>query len=257
METQILDKQLQEWDLDQKLLSKQLILHMDSPEVLKLRTEENSIVCGIDVAYNTDKTTNKEIAYCSLVFQNYKTYKIEAVVNYKSICNVPYIPSYFSYRELPIISEALNKAESQLGVDYLNKVRLYVFDGNGYLHPRHMGIASQASLCINYLKNKPTIGIAKTFYSFNKQLYHDPLPQIGSYTNIDLINEHGSYEVYGREYRSKQQTSTNSKSSIIFISQGNNITLQSATEVVNHYCLRNKQLPTKLADHETHIFRHS
>ncbi|WP_282184256.1 endonuclease V [Streptococcus oralis] len=35
-----------------------------------------------------------------------------------------------------------------------------MFDGNGYLHPRHMGIVTHAS----FFLGKPTIGIAKNNY---------------------------------------------------------------------------------------------
>lgn len=34
-----------------------------------------------------------------------------------------------------------------------------MFDGNGYLHYRHMGIATHASFYLN----KPTIGVAKSY----------------------------------------------------------------------------------------------
>ena len=41
-----------------------------------------------------------------------------------------------------------------------HEVDVIFFDGNGYLHPRHMGIATHAGILIN----KATIGIAKSYY---------------------------------------------------------------------------------------------
>ena len=129
------------------------------------------------------------------------------------------------------------------------------FDGNGYLHQRHMGEASQAPLQITLLKGKATIGIAKSFYKFTDELYHDPDKAIGSYKNIDLVINN-LRETYGLAYRYKN-IATNTKNSLIFLSTRNNISLETALKVVNHYCLNNKDLPTKLADHETHLFRHT
>ena len=34
------------------------------------------------------------------------------------------------------------------------------FDGNGYLHPRHMGLATHAGILIQ----KATVGVAKSYY---------------------------------------------------------------------------------------------
>ena len=46
--------------------------------------------------------------------------------------NVPYIPGCLAFRELPFTLDTIPKLESNPD--------LYIFDGNGYLHPRHMGI---------------------------------------------------------------------------------------------------------------------
>lgn len=40
---------------------------------------------------------------------------------------------------------------------------IYLFDGNGYLHYRHMGIATHASFYLD----KPTIGVAKSYLKIN------------------------------------------------------------------------------------------
>ena len=67
-----------------------------------------------------------------------------------------------------------------------------MFDGNGYLHPRHMGIATHASF---YLR-KPTIGIAKHYYKIGDTDFIMPENQEFAFTDI-VINE----EIYGRVLR--------------------------------------------------------
>ncbi len=59
----------------------------------------------------------------------------------------PYISSYLAYREIPVLAELLNESG-----DFL------VFDGNGILHPRRMGLAAFGGL----LLGKPSLGVAKS-----------------------------------------------------------------------------------------------
>ena len=68
---------------------------------------------------------------------------------------------------------------------------IYMFDGNGYLHPRHMGIASQDSFYLN----KPTIGVAKTYYRADKKTdFIMPDIQQGSYT--DIVNVISAFSAF-------------------------------------------------------------
>ncbi|MCL4328897.1 MAG: endonuclease V [Candidatus Thermoplasmatota archaeon] len=59
----------------------------------------------------------------------------------------PYIPSYLSYREYPVLEPLLDETTD-----------LLVLDANGILHPRRMGLASFCSI----LSGKPSIGVAKS-----------------------------------------------------------------------------------------------
>ena len=66
---------------------------------------------------------------------------------------------------------------------------LYMFDGNGYLHPRHMGIATHAS----FFLNRPTIGVAKNYYKIKDVEYSMPPNEKFAYTDIMVDGE-----IYGR-----------------------------------------------------------
>ena len=66
----------------------------------------------------------------------------------------PYIPGYLSYREFKFIRE--------LAGDFQG---LLLIDGNGYLHPRRIGLASFAGIQLDV----PTIGIAKSLLLGKKE----------------------------------------------------------------------------------------
>jgi deoxyribonuclease V len=100
------------------------------------------------------------------------------------IIDVPYIPGYLSFRLLPLIINTYKLLN--------HNTDLIIFDGNGYLHYRNMGIATHASF---YLK-KPTIGVGKSYLKIENTNYIMPKDEDGAYTDI-IIKE----KVYGRVLR--------------------------------------------------------
>lgn len=89
---------------------------------------------------------------------------------------VPYIPGFLAFRELPLVIEALKKLVVEPDI--------FIFDGNGYLHFNHMGIATHAA----FFLDKPTIGVAKSYLRVNGVDFDMPDNEKGSYTDI-IINE--------------------------------------------------------------------
>ena len=106
-------------------------------------------IAGVDLAYW--KKEGKEYACCCIVAIDYES---KAVVE-KKYCigevNIPYISGCLAFREYELVERTISLLE--------NQVELFVFDGNGYLHPRHMGLATYAGIMLNV----PSIGIAKSF----------------------------------------------------------------------------------------------
>lgn len=194
--------------------------------------EEIKTVAGVDLAYW--KKGAKEYAVCCIVVLEKES---KCIIEYKysfGEVNIPYIPGCLAFRELPLILETNKK---------LNIIPdIYIFDGNGYLHPRHMGIATHASFYLN----KPTIGIAKNFYKIKGVEYCIPLNEKYDYTDIVVDGE-----IYGRALRTIKGVKP------IFISPGNYIDLLSTTKLVCK--LTNEEshipIPTRLADIETHKMR--
>ena len=191
------------------------------------------LVAGVDLAYW--KHNDDEYAVCCIVVIDFATHEVVEKKNYSGKIDVPYMPGFLAFRELPLILKTVEMLE--------NVPDLYVFDGNGYLHPRHMGIATHASFYIN----KPTIGIAKTYFRVDKITdYTEPENEAGSFTDIVIGGE-----TYGRALRTHKNVKP------VFISVGNNISLDTACELAMKLTDKESHipLPTRLADLETHIAR--
>lgn len=194
--------------------------------------EEIKTCAGIDLAYWTKN--HEEYAACCIVVIDYKTKKVlEKVYSYGKI-NEPYMPGYLAFRELPLFI----KAAQNLKVD----PDIFIFDGNGYLHFNHMGIATHASFFIN----KPTIGVAKSYLKINNTDFEMPEDEIGSFEDITINGE-----IYGRVLRTRKNTKP------VFISCGNNIDIDTSTKILLNLLDKESRIPipTRLADLETHVVR--
>lgn len=217
----------QEFTQIQNSLKNELVLY-DQFDKSKIRT-----IAGVDLAYW--KQDDREYAVCCIVVIDFITHEIIETKHFSGEITVPYMPGFLAFRELPLVLKTAELLETDPD--------LYMFDGNGYLHPRHMGIASHASF---YLE-KPTIGVAKTYYRADKKTeFTMPDAQAGSYTDIVMNGE-----IYGRTVR----THTNVKP--VFVSVGNGISLDTAIELTLQLVDKESHIPipTRLADLETHRMR--
>lgn len=190
------------------------------------------LVAGVDLAYW--ENNNKQYGTCCIVVIDYNTKEVVEKVNSVGEIKVPYIPGFLAFREMPLVIKASKKLVVEPDI--------FIFDGNGYLHQRHMGIATHAS----FFLNKPTIGVAKSYLKIKETDFEMPEDEEGSYTDI-VINK----EIYGRVLRTRKTVKP------IFISCGNYIDLDSSTEIVLNLINNESRLPipTRLADLETHIKR--
>jgi deoxyribonuclease V len=111
----------------------------------------------------------------------------------------PYLAEFRSYREVPAMLESFKKLQ--------NKPDIVLIPGNGITHPR-LGIASHFSLAEEGI---PTIGVSDS-------LFKDFMIKVE-----DIISLEG--KKVGKVLQSKE------KSNPIFISPGNNISIDSAYEL--------------------------
>lgn len=186
-------------------------------------------VAGTDLAY-WDRQ-GKEYAVCCIVVIDYRIHSVIEETSYIDSINVPYIPGCLAYREIPVFMEAYQNLSNVPDVIF--------FDGNGYLHPRHMGLAVHAGI----LLGKITAGIAKTYYKIDNADFKMPENIAGAYSDI-VING----EIYGRALR------THAGVKPVFVSTGNKIDLDTAVYMANELTGSESHipLPTRLADIMTH-----
>ena len=190
-------------------------------------------VAGVDLAYW--KQGEDEYAVCCIVVIDFETHAVLEKQHVSGKIEVPYMPGFLAFRELPLILKTAELLETAPDI--------FVFDGNGYLHPRHMGIATHASFSLH----KPTVGIAKTYFRVDQKTdYTEPADEAGSYTDIVIGGE-----VYGRALRTQKHVKP------VFISVGNYISLDTACALAMQLTDKESHipLPTRLADLETHIER--
>lgn len=194
--------------------------------------ESIKLCAGVDLAYWSE--AGLEWGVCSIIVIDYSTKEIIEKTHSFGKVIVPYVPGYLAFRELPLIIEAAEKLR--------HTPDIFIFDGNGYLHPQHMGIATHAS----FFLNKPTIGVAKSYFKIDNTDYKMPDNKADSYENIIVNNE-----IYGRVIRTHQNVKP------IFISCGSHIDLQTTTEIVLHLINAESRLPipVRLADLETRRLR--
>lgn len=105
---------------------------------------EVRLVAGIDVGLHQGYTRAAVVvlALPSLA-------RVEAVVAEREV-TFPYVPGLLSFREGPAVLAALARLACVPDV--------LVFDGQGYAHPRRMGLATHLGILLDW----PTIGCAKS-----------------------------------------------------------------------------------------------
>ncbi|WP_280145574.1 endonuclease V [Bacillus amyloliquefaciens] len=180
---------------------------------------------GVDLAYWDQD--GEPYGVCSIIVIDADTKEVIEKVH--SI-----VSGFLAFRELPLIIEAAKKLETEPDV--------FLFDGNGYLHYNHMGVATHAA----FFLGKPTIGIAKTYLKIKGCDFVMPENEVGAYTDIIIDGV-----VYGRALRTRRDVKP------IFLSCGNDINLESSYQITMSLINQESRLPipVRLADLETHVLR--
>ncbi len=117
--------------------------------ILDDHVSEITTVAGIDVAYPQNAFDKACGAY---VLMDYQTHEILEQKTVFARTLFPYIPTYLTYHELPVIKQLLKNNTKPPSV--------FLFDGHGVLHPRRCGLASH----VGVLFDIPSVGVAKNVY---------------------------------------------------------------------------------------------
>ncbi len=103
-------------------------------------------VAGVDVGYEDEGQTTR----AAVAVLDYPSLDLLETTIARKPTTFPYVPGLLSFRELPAVLAALEKLN--------NLPDLLLCDGQGYAHPRRIGIACH----LGVLMNIPAIGVGKT-----------------------------------------------------------------------------------------------
>jgi deoxyribonuclease V len=176
-------------------------------------------VAGVDVGFEESGT----ITRAAVAVLSFPDLELQEQAIARRPTTFPYVPGFLSFREIPAVLDALEKAS--LTPD------LILCDGQGIAHPRRFGIACHLGVLIDI----PTIGVAKSLL-------------IGKYA--DVPEERGAWKplVHGRETIGavlRTRTGVNP----VYVSSGHRISLTNAIKYVME-CTPKYRLPetTRWAD---------
>jgi deoxyribonuclease V len=120
----------------------------------------------------------------------------------------PYVPGLLSFREIPVLLEALRKLQSPPD--------LLFCDAQGYAHPRRMGLASHLGVVLDL----PSIGCAKSLLIGSHGFLAE---KAGSWT--PLLDEKAGGERIGAVVRTRAGVKP------IYVSQGHGVSLETAVRL--------------------------
>jgi len=172
----------------------------------KLKKEQKKLAKSIQIKDSIDFSLAERIAgisgvfsgnmmFCGIIVMNPSLEIIEQQYHSEKV-NFPYIPGFRAYRELPVMIKTLEKLEV--------KPDLILVPAHGILHSR-LGLASHLSIATGI----PTIGVAKSL----------------------IEGEQKDNEIFLNGKKVGEVVRLKEKSSPIYISPGNMISLKTAVEL--------------------------
>lgn len=207
---------------DWKDLTPQQAIQLQQQSASQVITRDDlsavTTVAGVDVGFE-----NRDIARAAIVVLRLADLKPIDYTIARQPVPVPYIPGLLSFRECPVILEALDK----LG----HKPDLLLCDGQGIAHPRRLGVAAHTGI----LTGLPAIGVGKSRLTGT----HGPVPDDkGAWVPLE-----DKGETIGAVLRTRQGVKP------LYISPGHRISLPTAIHYVMA-CVTRYRLPetTRWAD---------
>jgi deoxyribonuclease V len=217
-------QELHDWDIspaEARAVQADLARRVELRDALTL--PEIQTVAGVDNAYITvDGETLACAAVVVLAFPDPQMQEIETVVAWKAV-TFPYVPGLLSFREAPAVLAACAELAATPDV--------FLFDGQGYAHPRRLGLASHLSVILD----TPAIGCAKSRLIGD---YEEPSREFGAST--PLIDRG---EVIGAAVRTRPRHKP------LFVSPGHKVSVETAVAITLACCRGGAFMPepTRLA----------
>lgn len=159
------------------------------------------LVAGADCAPSPDGHLHAAVVLCEA-----PEWRVVETASASALPPMAYVPGLLSFREAPLLLEALRKLRTTPDV--------LLVDGNGRLHPRRLGIASHVGLHVDV----PVIGVAK---SLLVGVHGPPGPRAGDWAAVTDRGERVGLALRTRE-----------RGRPVYVSVGNRLGLLPAARIV-------------------------
>ena len=197
------------WDVE-PLEARQIQVQLGERAVLSPLPPEPATVAGIDVSIKEGK------AIAAVVVLSYpELAPVDAALAEVEV-SFPYVPGLLAFREGPAVLAAL---EGLAGAP-----DILLFDGQGYAHPRRMGLATHLGVLVDV----PSVGCAKSRLVGS---YDEPAERKGSWTAL-----REGEELIGAVVRTRDRVRP------VFVSPGHRADVGTAVSLVLG-CARTYRLP--------------
>lgn len=164
------------------------------------RLDPVGMVAGVDVSVRGD------LARAAVVVMRLPGLELVEEMLVEGRVTFPYVPGLLSFREAPVILDALARLD--------HTPQVLMVDGQGIAHPRRLGIASHLGVILDH----PAIGCAKSPLTGT---YIDPAPERGSRT---WLRDGG--HMIGAVLRTRDRVKP------VFVSIGHRVSLDTAIDLV-------------------------
>jgi len=187
--------------------------------VCRGRVPTPRLVAGADLAFSPDG----KVCIAGVVVWDVLHHEIVEQRVARQAVEFPYVPGLLSFREAPALLAALKQLHCEPNV--------FMFDGQGYAHPRRCGLACHMGV----LLNRPSLGCAKTILVGNCEM-----PQRSRGSTSPLMH---NGECVGIAVRTRDDVKP------IYVSIGHRLSLAAAVNI-SLACCGGYRLPepTRLAD---------
>ncbi len=177
------------------------------------------LVAGADLAFSLD---GKECIAGVVVWDVLLRSVVEKCIA-RRLVRFPYVPGLLTFREAPALLAALRQLRHEPDV--------FMFDGQGYAHPRRFGLACHMGLLIN----RPSLGCAKSLL-------------LGSFEMLQPAKASISPLMHDRE-RIGMAVRTRENVKPVYVSIGHRLSLDAAVRITLASCEGHRlPEPIRLAD---------
>lgn len=173
---------------------------------LAARVERQDRLDPVELVAGVDVSVRRDLARAAVVVLRLPGLDVVEEVLAERPVTFPYVPGLLSFREAPVILDALARLQ--------HTPQVLLCDGQGIAHPRRLGIASHLGVVLDH----PSVGCAKSRLTGT---YDEPAPERGSYTWL-----YSGDEVIGAVLRTRRRVKP------VFISTGHRVSIETAIDLV-------------------------